>query len=197
MDYKLDTITPPASAVARHMHITQPRRAGSDGLTAFPRRTLTLSFTKRRRDAVAEPRVDGQQAAAGRDDGRVLAHEVARRAGGWRSGRTPRCTAQPHSARACRPALACTGLRCRPSGGGRRSHRADVLLGEHLDALAAERNAIFDSLRIRECQTVLCAPSATGRNNPFIVSSRQVAVADVIPKKPSWWLNATLAGRRF
>ena len=56
-DYTLDTITPSASSVARHRHITQPRRAGSDGLTAFPRRTLTLSFTKRRRDAVAELRV--------------------------------------------------------------------------------------------------------------------------------------------
>ena len=39
------------------MHITQPCGARGDGLTAFPRRTLTLSFTKRRRDAVAEPRV--------------------------------------------------------------------------------------------------------------------------------------------
>ena len=39
------------------MHITQPCRARGDGLTAFPRRTLTLSFTKRRRDAVAEPRI--------------------------------------------------------------------------------------------------------------------------------------------
>ena len=39
------------------MHITQPGRARGDGLTAFPRRTLTLSFTKRRRDAVAELRV--------------------------------------------------------------------------------------------------------------------------------------------
>ena len=56
-DYTLDTIIPSASSVARHRHITQPRRAGSDGLTAFPRRTLTLSFTKRRRDAVAESRV--------------------------------------------------------------------------------------------------------------------------------------------
>ena len=56
-DYTLDTITPPASSVARHRHITQSRRARGDGLTAFPRRTLTLSFTKRRRDAVAEPRV--------------------------------------------------------------------------------------------------------------------------------------------
>ena len=57
MDYKPDTITPSASSVARHMHITQSRRARGDGLTAFPRRTLTLSFTKRRRDAVAESRV--------------------------------------------------------------------------------------------------------------------------------------------
>ena len=39
------------------MHITQPPGARGDGLTAFSRRTLTLSFTKRRRDAVAEPRV--------------------------------------------------------------------------------------------------------------------------------------------
>ena len=39
------------------MHITQPCGARGDGLTAFPRRTLTLSFTKRRRDTVAEPRV--------------------------------------------------------------------------------------------------------------------------------------------
>ena len=39
------------------MHITQPCGARGDGLTAFPRRTLTLSFTKRRRDAVAEPSV--------------------------------------------------------------------------------------------------------------------------------------------
>ena len=57
MDYKLDTITPSASSVARHRHITQPRRACGDGLTAFPRRALTLSFTKRRRDAVAESRI--------------------------------------------------------------------------------------------------------------------------------------------
>ena len=57
MDYKLDTITPPASSVARHRHITQPCRARGDGLMAFPRRTLRLSFSKRRRDAVAEPRV--------------------------------------------------------------------------------------------------------------------------------------------
>ena len=39
------------------MHITQPCGARGDGLTAFPRRTLTLSFTKRRRDALAEPRI--------------------------------------------------------------------------------------------------------------------------------------------
>ena len=53
-------------------------------------------------------------------------------------------------------------------------------------ALGAERNANFDSLKIRECHTLLCAPCATGRNNPFMVSSRHVAVADVIPKKPIW-----------
>ena len=57
MDYKLDTITPPASSVARHTHITQSCRARGDCLSAFPRRTLRLSFSKRRRDAVAEPRV--------------------------------------------------------------------------------------------------------------------------------------------
>ena len=39
------------------MHITQPCRARGDGLTAFPRRALRLSFAKRRRDAVAEPRI--------------------------------------------------------------------------------------------------------------------------------------------
>ena len=57
MDYKLDTITPSASSVAGHRHITQPRRTRCDGLTALPRRTLSLSFTKGRRDAVAESRV--------------------------------------------------------------------------------------------------------------------------------------------
>ena len=57
MDYKLDTIPPSASSVARHMHITQPCGARGDGLTAFPRRALRLSFAKRRRDAVAEPRI--------------------------------------------------------------------------------------------------------------------------------------------
>ena len=57
MDYKLDTITPSASSVARHMHITQPCRTRGDGVATFPRRTLSLSFTKRRRDAVAEPRI--------------------------------------------------------------------------------------------------------------------------------------------
>lgn len=56
-DYTLDTITPPASSVARHTHITQSCRARGDCLSAFPRRTLTLSFSERRRDAVAEPRV--------------------------------------------------------------------------------------------------------------------------------------------
>ena len=39
------------------MHITQPCRTRSDGPAAFARRTLTLSFSKRRRDAVAEPRI--------------------------------------------------------------------------------------------------------------------------------------------
>ena len=39
------------------MHITQPHRARGDGPATLPRRTLTLSFTKRRRDAVAELRV--------------------------------------------------------------------------------------------------------------------------------------------
>ena len=39
------------------MHITQPRRASSDGLTAFPRRALRLSSSERRRDALAEPRI--------------------------------------------------------------------------------------------------------------------------------------------
>ena len=39
------------------MHITQPGRARGNGPAAFPRRALSLSFTKRRRDAVAEPRV--------------------------------------------------------------------------------------------------------------------------------------------
>ena len=57
MDYKLDTITPSASSVARHMHITQPCRTRGDGVATFPRRTLTLSFSKRRRDAVAELRI--------------------------------------------------------------------------------------------------------------------------------------------
>ena len=57
MDYKLDTITPSASSVARQRHITQSRRARGDGLSAFPRRTLTLSCSKGRRDAVAEPRI--------------------------------------------------------------------------------------------------------------------------------------------
>ena len=56
-DYTIDTIIPSASSVARHMHITQPGRARGDGVATFPRRTLSLSFTKRRRDAVAEPRI--------------------------------------------------------------------------------------------------------------------------------------------
>ena len=54
------------------------------------------------------------------------------------------------------------------------------------DAVGSERKTNFDSLKIRECHTLLCAPCATGRNNPFMVSSRHVAVADVIPKKPIW-----------
>ena len=56
-DYTLDTITPSASSVARHTHITQPCRARGDGPATLPRRTLTLSFTKRRRDALPEPRI--------------------------------------------------------------------------------------------------------------------------------------------
>ena len=56
-DYTLDTITPPASSVARHTHITQPRRTRGDGLSAFPRRALRLGVAERRRDAVAEPRI--------------------------------------------------------------------------------------------------------------------------------------------
>ena len=56
-DYTLDTITPSASPVARHRHITQPRGARGDSLTAFPSRALSLGFSKRRRDAVAEPRI--------------------------------------------------------------------------------------------------------------------------------------------
>ena len=55
--YNYPILASAASSVARHMHITQPGRARGDGLTAFPRRTLTLSSTKRRRDAVAESRV--------------------------------------------------------------------------------------------------------------------------------------------
>jgi hypothetical protein len=39
------------------MHITQPRGACGDSAATLPRRTLCLSFSKRRRDAVAEPRI--------------------------------------------------------------------------------------------------------------------------------------------
>ena len=39
------------------MHITQPGRARGDGPATLPRRTLRLGFSKRRRDALAEPRV--------------------------------------------------------------------------------------------------------------------------------------------
>ena len=56
-DYTLDTITPPASSVARHTHITQSCRARGDGPATLPRRALRLGVAERRRDAVAEPRV--------------------------------------------------------------------------------------------------------------------------------------------
>ena len=56
-DYTLDTITPSASSVARHTHITQPCRARGDGLSAFPRRALRLGVAKPRGDALTEPRI--------------------------------------------------------------------------------------------------------------------------------------------